>query len=389
MDNTKEQEVETVEVEDKGPLSGFEEFSVEETEETTEAEMPTAEEKIEEAEKPQEETEEVEDSEKTEEVKETEEKEEAPKTEEDSFEFKAPEETDETETTEAETWKNIGEDLDLKVEGDDFEDFKKAYAERIEQIKEDAHNQAMEEAPTLPENITEETKNLINLAKEGIDLKEYLDPINTIDGWLKYDDKTLVKEDLESKTNGSDERLYTDEQVTEKLERYEDNEFLKDKADDIREQLIAEKHNITEEVIEEQNYRAEQAKIQQDQAVQAQATHFINTVKSTEEFMGGKIGEDVKSHVTNMWNNGQVHELFNDPKKIVDFVLYHTVGDQVMQQRDNQAFSNGQSKAKKSLHNIPPVTTSGSTNRGVDETPTDEAGDFTAWETAMKNLRAE
>ena len=105
--------------------------------------------------------------------------------------------------------------------------------------------------------------------------------------------------------------------------------------------------------------------------------------------MGGKIGEDVKSHVTNMWNNGQVHELFNDPKKIVDFVLYHTVGDQVMQQRDNQAFSNGQSKAKKSLLNIQPVTTSGSTNRGVDETPTDEAGDFTAWETAMKNLRAE
>ena len=377
MDNTKEQEVETIEVEDKGPLSGFEEFSVEETTET-----PTAEEKIEEAEKPQEETEEVEDSE---EIKETEETEE---TEEDSFEFKAPEETEE-ETTEAETWKNIGEDLDLHVEGDDFEDFKKAYTERIEQIKEDAHNQAMEEAPTLPENITEETKNLINLANEGIDLKEYLDPINTIDGWLKYDDKTLVKEDLESKTNGSDERLYTDEQVTEKLERYEDNEFLKDKADDIREQLIAEKQNITEEVIQEQNYRAEQAKIQQDQAVQAQATHFINTVKSTEEFMGGKIGEDVKSHVTNMWNNGQVHELFNDPKKIVDFVLYHTVGDQVMQQRDNQAFSNGQSKAKKSLHNIPPVTTSGSTNRGVDETPTDEAGDFTAWETAMKNLRAE
>ena len=381
MDNTETQEIETAEVEDKGPLSGFEEFSVEETEET---ETPTAEEKIEEAETPQEETEEVEDSE---EVKETEEKEETPKTE-DSFEFKAPEETKE-ETTEAETWKNIGEDLDLKVEGDDFEDFKKAYAERIEQIKEDAHNKAMEEAPTLPENITEETKNLISLANEGIDLKEYLDPINTIDGWLKYDDKSLVKADLESKTDGSEERLYTDEQITEKLERYEDNEFLKDKADDIREQLIAEKQNITEEVIQEQNYRAEQAKIQQDQAVQAQATHFINTVKSTEEFMGGKIGEDVKSHVTNMWNNGQVHELFNDPKKIVDYVLYHTVGDQVMQQRDDQAFSNGQSKAKKSLHNIPPVTTSGSTNRGVDETSTDEAGDFTAWETAMKNLRAE
>ena len=30
----------------------------------------------------------------------------------------------------------------------------------------------MEDVPTLPENITEETKNLISLANEGIDLKE-------------------------------------------------------------------------------------------------------------------------------------------------------------------------------------------------------------------------
>ena len=105
--------------------------------------------------------------------------------------------------------------------------------------------------------------------------------------------------------------------------------------------------------------------------------------------MGGKIGEDVKQHVTSMWNNGEVHELFNDPKKIVDYVLYHSVGDQVMKQRDNQAFNNGQSKAKKSLHNIPPVTTTGGANRGVEETPTDEAGDFSEWENAMKNLRAE
>lgn len=389
--DTTDQAVETPEVDEKGPLAGFEEFSVEDDETKDEipeeVEAPDTSEESEETEETEEtekEPESVED--KTEEVKKEskEESKEEPKKDTD-FSFKTPEKPTEEES--AETWKNIGEDLDLKVEGEDFDDFKKAFANKLEQAQEEAYKHGLEESGEGLKDIDPQTRNLLELAQQGVDLKEYLDPINTIDGYLKSDDKTLVQEEFKNIMNGS-ERMYTDEQVASKIERLEDNEMLADKADEIREGLVAEKENLSQEIIEQQEIQQEEAYNNQQNTLKAQSDHFINTVNSTDEFMGGKIGDEVKQHVTSMWNNGKVHELFNDPKKIVDYVLYHTVGDQVLKQRDNDSFSNGQSKAKKSLHNIPPVTTAGA-SRGVEDAPTEESGDFSVWESHMKEVRAE
>ena len=390
MENTDitDQAVEAPEVNEKGPLSGFEEFSIEEEPEVpTEVDTPETvnetkeSEDSEESEESKEDTsEELESKEESEEIKETPE-------EEPDFSFKAPEKTEEVSEEISETWKNIGEDLELSVEGEDFEDFKKAFQSKLDKVKEEAYNKAKEELPVIPDNIDPETKNLLELAQNGIDLKEYLDPINQIDSYLKYDDKTLVEEDLKNIMNGQD-RLYTDEQIASKIERLEDNEMLTDKADEIREGLIVEKDNISSRIVEEQSARREQAELQQKQAVEDQTNVFVNTVNTTNEFMGGKVQEEVKNHVTDLWRKGKIHEMFNDPQKIVDYVLYHTVGDQVLQQRENRSFSNGQSKAKKSLHNIPPVTTTGA-SRGVEDTLPEEAGDFSVWESAMKDARAE
>lgn len=368
--DTTDQAVETPEIDEKGPLSGFEEFSIEED---ADPEIPKEVDAPEALEKSEETEEEVE--EKVEEKVEPE------------FTFKAPEEKEETTEEVNETWKNIGEDLGLSVEGENFEDFTKAFKSKLEKVQEEAYNKAKEEIPNIPENLDSQTRNLIELSQKGIDLKEYLDPINTIDGYLKYDNKTLVEEDLKNIMNG-EERLYSDEQIASKIERLEDNEMLIDKADEIREQLIAEKQNISQEIIEQQREYQENQNQQQQENTRAQSENFINTVNSTNEFMGGKINDDIKQHVNQMWQKGEIHELFNDPKKIVDYVLYHTVGDQVLQQRDNDSFSNGQSKAKKSLHNIPPVTTGGA-SRSIEESKPEEAGDFSVWESAIAQVRAD
>ena len=377
--DTTDQAVETPEVDEKGPLAGFEEFSVEENETKDEipkeVEAPDTSEEIAEAKK--EETSEVETSEETKEVEETK--------EESDFNFKAPEETSEETTEDSETWKNIGQDLDLDVQGDDFDDFKSAFAEKLKQAQDEAYSYGLKEAETELGDIDPETKSLLELSKNGVDLKEYLDPINTIDGYLNYDDKSLVEEEFRNIMNG-EQRLYSDEQVASKIERLEDNEMLSDKADEIRETLIVEKENLSQEIISENQQQQEEAYHQQQENLRAQSENFINTVASTNEFMGGKIGDDIKDHVSNMWSKGKVHELFNDPKKIVDYVLYHTVGDQALEQRKNESFSNGQSKAKRSLHNIPPVTSEGA-SRGVGDTPTEEAGDFSIWESAMSEAR--
>tara|TARA_R110002020_G_scaffold113252_8_gene260612 strand:+ start:4974 stop:6167 length:1194 start_codon:yes stop_codon:yes gene_type:complete len=397
MKNTDiaDQTVESPEVEEKGALSGFQEFSIEEdtdSEVPTEVDVPDALENSKEEETTNENTEETveETAEEAVEEEKEENKEQAEKEKEPEFEFKAPELTEEEESeAPSETWKHIGEDLDLAVEGEEFEDFKKAFASKLEKAQQDAYNQGLQEAETEIGNLDDldpQTRNLIELSQNGIDLKEYLDPINTIDGYLKYDDKSLVQEELRNIMNG-EERLYTDEQISSKIERLEDNEMLSDKADEIREELIAEKQNISQEIIENQEaYQQEQNELNQ-QNLRAQSENFINTVNSTNEFMGGKINNDIKQHVNEMWQNGEVHNLFNDPKKIVDYVLYHTVGDQVLQQRDNESFSNGQSKAKKSLHNVPPVI-SGGASRGANE-KAEEAGDFSVWESAVSQVRAE
>tara|TARA_Y100000310_G_C20619700_1_gene782597 strand:+ start:167 stop:1306 length:1140 start_codon:yes stop_codon:yes gene_type:complete len=375
--DTTDQAVETPEVDEKGPLAGFEEFSVEENE--TKDEVP------EEVEAPDTSEETPEAKEEEAESEPVESEEEPEKSEEPDFSFKAPEEKATEE--EAETWKNIGEDLDLNVQGEDFDDFKTAFSDKIRQAQEEAYKHGLDEAETELGDIDPETKNLLELSQNGVDLKEYLDPINTIDGYLKYDDKSLVEEEFKNIMNG-EQRLYSDEQVASKIERLEDNEMLSDKADEIREGLIVEKQNLGQEIIAENQEQQERAYHQHQENLRAQSENFIHTVNSTNEFMGGKIDDGVKDHVTNMWNKGKVHELFNDPQKIVDYVLYHTVGDQVLKQRENDSFSNGQSKAKKSLHNIPPVTTAGA-SRGVDDASTEETGDFSVWESAMKSVRAE
>lgn len=382
--DTTDQAVETPEVDEKGPLSGFEEFSIEEDadpEIPKEVDAPEALEKSEETEEEKEEVEEVKEEEEEKIEEKVEEKAEP------EFTFKAPEIKEETTEETNETWKNIGEDLGLSVEGENFEDFTKAFQSKLEKVQKEAYNKAKEEIPNIPENLDPQTRNLLELSQKGIDLKEYLDPINTIDGYLKYDNKTLVTEDYKNMMNG-EQRLYTDEEINAKIDRLENSDSLLDKADEIREQLIVEKQNISQEIIEQQQENQEQQYHQQQENTRAQSENFINTVNSTDEFMGGKINDDIKQHVNQMWQKGEIHELFNDPKKIVDYVLYHTVGDQVLQQRDNDSFSNGQSKAKKSLHNIPPVI-SGGANRGVEESKPEEAGDFSVWESAIAQVRAD
>lgn len=287
------------------------------------------------------------------------------------------------------TWNTAGKEIGLEFEGDDFAHFKEAYGKKLEEIEAEARERAAEELKKDPnilyKDLDEDTRNLIELAKKG-NIKAYLDPVNEIDKYLSYDDETLLKENLKAITDSKGERRYSDERIEEKITNWQENNQIADEADKVRDELYSTRSELAESIIEQQKAEEKAIEEAQTQKIIDQTKAYTDAVKAIDTFMGGKVNDDVKEYVTNLWMDGKVHKMFQDPKKVVEFVLYDTIGGQALNDNRKMSFSEGQRKAKGPLHNVPPVT-GGGTSHSPKTAPPKE-GDFSSWGNIREEMAA-
>lgn len=304
------------------------------------------------------------------------------------FELKVPESTEESEEETSSTWKDIGEDLGLDIKGEDYGDFQEAYKNKIKAAEKAAYEKAKSEIQESPDAILDEidsqTRELIRLAKGGADIASLMSPVNEVDKYLALDNETLIKEDLSGRESSPGTPLYTEEQIEAKLEKMQENDLVELEADKIREDLYAHKQQLAQDIINEQIELKEQREAEQLRAQEEQSKVFNESVDSIDEFMGGRVGDEAKAFVKKQWENGEVHKMFSDPKKVVEFMLYNTFGEQVLEQSKTASYNEGQSKSKQGLHNTPPITGGGS--RIPESVQQPEAGDFSAWNDVAQEL---
>ena len=190
-------------------------------------------------------------------------------------------ENDESEESAIKLWATFASErglIDIKddEEIEDSEEFLvKKYNERVEKAVDSYIN-------SLPD----ELKTIIEAYKLGVPIDNYLEIESRISDYASVNAEKL-KEDVELQKNIMKAFLrtqeYDDTEISEKIERYEENLLLEDEASSALKKLVKIEQRQKEKMLED----AKKQRIVEEKQYEERLTNFKNTVMAKEEIIKG------------------------------------------------------------------------------------------------------
>tara|TARA_R110002012_G_scaffold14805_3_gene60346 strand:+ start:2617 stop:3636 length:1020 start_codon:yes stop_codon:yes gene_type:complete len=231
--------------------------------------------------------------------------EEEEKTEEDQYNWENSEEKEENPTTEEQlTWAKVGKELGIEIENrDDFVKVLNNYAQELQQTQQPANSQ-----------ITE--------------LKSY----------LNFKDRDLVAEEL--KADGIDAS-----EIEESLDKLEDSGMLKMKAKSIRRVI---NNAITQQTEQTKNEQQQSQQKNQQDAIKAKK-ELQKTIKSMDEFMGGKVTKKQKEEVYQYATSKMMNDIYANHANVADVAMFMLYRKQIEKILRSQGLEDGKAAIMDSI----------------------------------------
>lgn len=274
-----------------------------------------------------------------------------------------------------ETWSDIGNELDIEVSGKDFSDFKEGLEKKIDSVKEETKSDVLselkEDPTSLMDELDEQSKLIFQYSLKGGKIADLLTPTKQLDDLLVMSNEDLVKAEYEGQG-------LSETEAQDKVQSLVDNGEIETQAKILRNQLVQAREGAIEKAINEYNDIIESEEIDSEAQEQEADKLFRDELTSRQDLHGVKLEQEHKDYVTKMWNEGKVHELFNDPKAVVDFMLEQTFGEQIRKRQSEIAYNKGRDETKKAMHEIPP--TDGATTSRSEVKPSSEKEGFEKWD---------
>jgi hypothetical protein len=271
------------------------------------------------------------------------------------------------ENTWIETAKEIGID---GVDADDFEVFKKGVEAKIEKVRTEAQQIALDKYPV-------EAQNLIKFLASGKTMEDYINPLKEYDKVLSLDDKALITASLE----GTGE--YTADEIEEEIKLIEEKGELASSAKRLRAAVKMNKKQAGEQIIDQgvQTYESQQARIENER--KKEDTLFKSALSTLDKVYDVKINDKHKAAIQKKWDSGYYRNRFkNDPNFVADLIVKAELGEAAINERLTKTFDGGRNIARNELHNtkMPAGNQSGKrilgTERGANTEPLSDWGDF-------------
>ena len=283
------------------------------------------------------------------------------------IELKIPESEKEEEAPE--TWKTVADELDLKVDGDDFSNFKEAYDNKISGLKDEVLEDIKKDPMQALDIKDEKTKEIVEFAIQGGDLAQLIDPAQEYNQYLALNNHDLLKQDYLA-------RGLSEEDANNRVQKDIENNDADIKASDIRMDLISHRDEAIQEVITASKERSEAIK-QEESDKKAEADKlFTEELTGRQEYRGIPLKQEHRDYIAGLWNSGQVHDMLRSQKNVVDFLLGASFDEQINKRQQEAARSAGRDEVKQDLHNTKPDVDAGTSRT---QTSTDKDG-FDLWD---------
>ena len=270
-------------------------------------------------------------------------------------------------------WSKIAETAGLKIEDntqDALVNAIKAKAEpNLDAVREEARISFEKEfIETLPEDI----KGLYEYTKAGGDAANYkgaFEQINTLKALSNLD---LVQADLEARTG------WTDEMVSKELDMLIEKGAVDHEAAKLRVILDNNEARIKNNLIAEQQQKAEQAQqlLREEQA--KETTQIREALSKMKEFVGAPVEQKHIDYLMTKWESGEIKNDFaSNADKVAKFMMWDTFGEQAMKNFAKERYQAGKQKVQAKVSNIPMQQTEG-TSAPVTRVREESLGNFEA-----------
>lgn len=302
------------------------------------------------------------------------------------FDFKLPgEEEAGEEGEESNSWLDLAEHLGIEKPEEESVDAFKASLEKTINDRVKEATKGFDEYKEL----TPRSKQLVEMLNEKGEeaLSQFLNPVGEIDKFLSMSNEDLLRAEYQAmRDSRTGDRLYSDQDIEDKIEYFKENEKeLKHKADFIREDLNKHRANQQEKLLktfeEEKAFRQErEAKFEQ-----IENEKIISTIESVKDFMNTNLNDKVSAKLKADWESGEMQKALNDPEVIVKSYLFHILGEQGMKNIEKQAFEKGRNKMKAKLHKLPVINGNPESNGRTQQSKS--TGGFEGWGQGLRAVQ--
>jgi hypothetical protein len=201
-------------------------------------------------------------------------------------------------------------------------------------------------------SMDDEGKAIFNVLKDkGLKgVQDYLMPNQRIASLMNMDDTGLVVEQMRSLKDQDGNRIYTDEEVSEKVGKMDDNELTK-QASAVRARLGEAEAHQRKLAAQKINQDAEKRKNQDTLQKQEMAQKIVSVASSMKDFYGLPIDETLVDSFAREYVKGTFDHLDKDPNFRFKSILFHKFGDMVIRRHGKAKFEEGLKKRNTSDHN--------------------------------------
>ena len=269
------------------------------------------------------------------------------------------------------------DDTGLQNEQNNIGLFFDAFAEQLGwDVDEDEKPKSIEDLIGYIEDVVEENSKPQYADDRIAQLDEYVknggnfeDFYNRMSQSIEYDNLDIEDEDNQKLAVRDYLRLsgYNDEQISKKIERYEDADMLADEAEDALERLKL----YQKQQVEQQQQMQEQMRIQQQEQAQQFVTSLNDTIGNLKSIRGVAIPKEDRKllfdYITKVDANGltQYQKDFNKNmvNNLIESAYFTMKGDSLI----GEATRNGQTTAAKKLRQMLRHTTKNHSTYNIDD----------------------
>ncbi len=258
------------------------------------------------------------------------------------------------------SWTNLAATKGITLTDDTFEAYSKSLdahyeAEKvasIEAVKKAGYDLELNKLPI-------EAVAIIEGAKQGLSYEDVMAPVRQIDNLLALTNEELVAEDLRLQNVEGQTPIWTEELIEKQIADLVESDKLDLAAAPLRTLLTNNKQRVAQDQVN-RFAQLQQQRVEHEKQVRVSESEAIkSTITSMKEYMGVPINDELVSYAVKNWNEGKYHELMKDPKAIAAFIMNTEFGEQGKKALANREYQRGRDEKANKLHNIPPVSKTG------------------------------
>lgn len=233
----------------------------------------------------------------------------------------------------------------IKIEKDDFEDFKKSFKDNfipkteVEQYKSKVKEEYFS-------TLKPEVAAALELKELGMPDELLLNPTREIDEYLSLGDLELVRKEYEAKGMADDLIDLAIEQDTADGKIGTKSQLIRFNLDQNKKDIL----NTRSQLVNKYTAEKQQATVRQQEQRTTQIKEALNNVSA---FLGVNVSKDAIQGIIHKVEKGAYDSELNNPKSLAELILYREFGERFSKISQDKALAKGKAEVTAKLSNIP------------------------------------